>query len=132
MANLNKIQVIGNVGKDAALRYTANGTATAGFSVAVNHNRRNQAGDWESQTEWFNIVMFGESAERLCGNIIKGKSVYVEGRLQTRAWDDQEGVKRTSIEIVANNVQLLGTRDSDDSGSQNRHTEETLGNLPFE
>ena len=117
MASLNKVMLIGNAGKDAELRYTANGFATANFSLAVNNRRRGQNGEWEDQTEWFNIVLFGDTAERVSQYITKGKPVYVEGRIQTRTWDDQEGQKRTSVEVIAATIQLLGGRDQDGGGN---------------
>lgn len=110
MANLNRIMIIGNAGKDAEMRYTASGQAQASFSVAVNHNRRNQAGEWESETEWFNVTLFGDSAERLAPLITKGKSVYCEGRLQTRSWTSDDGQKHYRTEVIAHGVQLLGAR----------------------
>ena len=113
MASLNKVMLIGNAGKDADLRYTANGLAQARFSIAVNNRRRGQSGEWEDQTEWFNIVIFGDMAERVSQYITKGKPVFVEGRIQTRTWDDQEGQKRTSIDVIASGIQLLGGRDQD-------------------
>lgn len=116
MASLNKVMLIGNAGKDADLRYTANGLAQARFSLAVNNRRRGQSGEWEDNTEWFNIVLFGDTAERVSQYITKGKPLYVEGRIQTRTWDDQEGQKRTSVEVIANAVQLLGGRDQDSGG----------------
>ncbi len=117
MASLNKVMLIGNAGKDADLRYTANGLAQARFSLAVNNRRKAQSGEWEDNTEWFNIVLFGDTAERVSQYITKGKPVYVEGRIQTRTWDDQEGQKRTSVEVIAATIQLLGGRDQDGGGN---------------
>lgn len=111
MGSLNKIQIIGNAGRDSELRYTGNGTAQAQFSVAVNNRRKNAAGEWEDSTEWFNVVAFGDMAERVSQYIAKGKPVYVEGRQQTRSWDDDQGVKHFRVELVANNIQLLGSRE---------------------
>jgi len=111
MASLNKVMLIGNAGRDAELRYLASGTPQSRFSLAVNSRRRNQSGEWEDQTEWFNITIFGDQAERVSQYITKGKQVYVEGRLQIRNWDDDQGVKRTSVDVVANNIVLLGSRD---------------------
>lgn len=111
MASLNKVMLIGNAGKDADLRYTANGVATATFSLAVNNRRRGQSGEWEDQTEWFNIVLFAETAERLAQYITKGKPLFVEGRQQTRSWENDAGVKQYRTEVIANAVQLLGQRD---------------------
>lgn len=119
MASLNKVMLIGNAGKDAELRYMASGTPQCKFSLAVNNRRRNQAtNEWEDQTEWFNILIWGDTAERVSQYITKGKSVYVEGRLQTRSWDDDQGQKHYMTEVVAQSVQLLGSRDSGDGGSR--------------
>lgn len=116
MASLNKVMLIGNTGKDAELRYTANGTAQSQFSLAVNYRRKGQSGDWEDQTEWFNIVVFGDQAERTSQYITKGKQIYVEGRFQTRTWDDDQGVKHYRTEVIANQVLFLGSREKDGSG----------------
>ncbi len=114
MGNLNKVMIIGNVGRDAELRYTANGTALANFSVAVNSNRRNQSGDWEEETEWFNVTIWAERAERISQYITKGIPIYVEGRLRTRSWDDDQGVRQYRTEVVANNIEFLGRRSGGD------------------
>lgn len=111
MASLNKVMLIGNAGKDADLRYMSNGTAKAEFSLAVNNRRRTASGETEDQTEWFNIVLFAETAERLAQYITKGKPLYIEGRLATHSWEDDAGVKRYRTEVIANGVQLLGVRD---------------------
>ncbi|MCZ2108302.1 MAG: single-stranded DNA-binding protein [Dehalococcoidia bacterium] len=117
MASLNKVMLIGNAGRDAELRYTASGTPQSQFSLAVNRRVRNQqTNDWEDQTEWFNIVIFGDQAERVSQYITKGKQIYAEGRLQTRNWDDDQGVKHTRVEVIANNIVLLGGRDGGQGG----------------
>lgn len=116
MASLNKVMLIGNSGRDAELRYTANGTAQSQFSMAVNYRRKGASGDWEDATEWFNIVVFGDQAERTSQYITKGKQLYVEGRLQTRSWDDDQGVKHYRTEVIANQVLFLGSRDSGSGG----------------
>jgi len=116
VAGLNKVMLIGNAGRDAELRYTANGTAQAQFSLAVNSRRRGPNGDWEDQTEWFNIVLWREQAERLSQYITKGKQLYVEGRLQTRSWDDDQGQRHYRTEVIASNVQFLGSRQDPDVG----------------
>lgn len=115
-ANLNKVMLIGNVGKDADLRYSSNGLATATFSLAVNNRRKRDDGEWEDQTEWFACVLFAEQAERVAQYILKGKPLYVEGRLQTRSWDDDQGVKRYRTEVIASTIQLLGSRDDQRQG----------------
>ncbi len=111
MASLNKVMLIGNTGKDAELRYTANGTAQSAFSLAVNNRRKGASGEWEDATEWFNIILFGDQAERISQYITKGKPLYVEGRLQTRTWDDDQGQKHYRTEVIANRIELLGSRD---------------------
>jgi single-strand DNA-binding protein len=116
VASLNKVMLIGNAGKDAELRYTANGTAQAQFSLAVNFRRRGTSGEFEDATEWFNIVLFREQAEKLSQYITKGKALYVEGRLQTRTWDDDQGQKHYRTEVVANQIQLLGSREGGGGG----------------
>ncbi|MCL6645555.1 MAG: single-stranded DNA-binding protein [Dehalococcoidia bacterium] len=109
MAGLNKILLIGNAGRDAELRYLASGTPQAQFSLAVNNRRKNQqTGDWEDQTEWFNIVVWGDTAERISQYITKGKQVFVEGRVQTRTWEDDQGQKHYRTEVIAQSIQLLG------------------------
>jgi single-strand DNA-binding protein len=116
VASLNKVMLIGNAGKDAELRYTANGTAQSQFSLAVNYRRKGVSGDWEEATEWFNIVVFGDQAERTSQYITKGKQVYIEGRLQTRTWDDDQGQKHYRTEVIANQVLFLGSRDGQSGG----------------
>ncbi len=110
MAGLNKVMLIGNAGKDAELRYLSTGTAQAQFSLAVNRNTRNQEGNWEEQTEWFNIVLWRDAAERQAQYITKGKLLYVEGRFQTRSWDNDQGVKQYRTEVIAERVQILERR----------------------
>lgn len=109
MAGLNKILLIGNAGRDAELRYLSSGTPQCQFSLAVNNRRRNQqTGDWEDQTEWFNIVVWGDMAERISQYITKGKQLFVEGRVQTRSWEDDQGQKHYRTEVIAQGIQLLG------------------------
>lgn len=109
MASLNKILLIGNAGRDAELRYLSSGTPQSQFSLAVNHRRKNpQSGEWEDQTEWFNIVIWGDMAERVSQYITRGKQVFVEGRVQTRSWEDDQGQKHYRTEVIAQSIQLLG------------------------
>lgn len=129
MANLNKVMLIGNVGKDAELKYMASGAAQATFSVAVNSNRKNKAGEWESETEWFSVVLWGDTAERLAQHISKGKAIYVEGRLQTRSWDDDKGTKHYRTEVIGQAVQLLDRKANDE---QRGGYERDVDDLPFQ
>lgn len=110
MASLNKIIVIGNVGRDPELRYTANGKSMVQFSIATNHNYQKPDGEWEKQTEWFRVVAWNQLAERVMERIQKGAQAYVEGRLQTRTWTGQDGKDRTDIEIIANSILSLDRR----------------------
>lgn len=110
MASLNRVMLIGNVGREPEMRYTANGTAQTQFSLAVNRNYRVD-NEWKEETEWFNVVAWRDLAERLSSSITKGQQVYVEGRLQTRTWDDDQGVKHYRTEVIANSVLMLGRRD---------------------
>jgi len=114
MANgLNKAILIGNLGRDPEVRYTPSGVAVANFSIATSETWTNKEGEKETRTEWHRIVAFGKLGE-ICGEYLaKGKQVYVEGRIQTRDWEDQNGVKRYTTEIVASQMIMLGSRDSE-------------------
>ncbi len=108
MAGVNKVILVGNLGADPEIRYTPSGTAVANFRIATSENWTNKEGQRETRTEWHRIVTFGKLAE-ICGEYLsKGKQVYIEGRIQTRQWDDKEGVKRYTTEVVANTMQMLG------------------------
>jgi len=107
---LNKIMIIGHLGRDPEMRYTASGRPVTSFSVATSRNWTTADGERRSETEWFNIVAWGSLAE-ICNQYLKkGKQVYVEGRLQTRRWEDEEGNKRSSVEVVAREMIMLGER----------------------
>ena len=109
MAGVNKVILVGNLGADPEVKYLSNGTTVANFRIATSENRVNRAsGEKTTMTEWHRIVAFGRLAE-ICGEYLnKGKQVYIEGRLRTRAWEDKEGNKRSTTEIVANQMQMLG------------------------
>ena len=109
MAGVNKVILIGNLGADPEVKYLSNGTTVANFRIATSENRVNKAsGEKTTMTEWHRIVAFGRLAE-VCGEYLnKGKQVYIEGRLRTRAWEDKEGNKRSTTEIVATQMQMLG------------------------
>lgn len=134
MASLNKILLIGNVGKSAELRYTASGIAQAQFSLAVNHRQRGKSGEYEDATEWFSVTLFREQAEKLAQYITKGKPLYVEGRIQTRSWDGDDGVKHYRTEVIANQIQLLGKNEGEPGQrpAQRRESEFDVDDLPFE
>jgi len=114
MAGLNKAILIGNLGRDPEVRYTPSGLAIANFNIATSETWTKD-GEKETRTEWHRIVAFGKLGE-ICGEYLaKGKQVYIEGRIQTREWQDKEGIKRYTTEIVASNMVMLGTRDAADS-----------------
>lgn len=107
---VNKVILLGFLGKDVEMRYTPSGIAVANFSLATSETR-NKDGQKETKTEWHRVIAFGKLAE-ICGEYLsKGRQVYLEGKLQTRSWDDKEGNKRTTTEILANTVQILGKKD---------------------
>jgi single-strand DNA-binding protein len=107
-ASVNKVILIGNLGSDPEVRYTPSGSAVANFNIATNESWKDKNGQDQDRTEWHKIVVWGKQAEN-CGEYLsKGRTVYIEGRLQTRSWDDKEGNKRYTTEIVANTVQFLG------------------------
>jgi single-strand DNA-binding protein len=108
MASVNKVILVGNLGADPELRYTPAGTPVATFNVATHEQWTNKSGEKGERTEWHRIVAWARLGE-ICGEYLhKGKQVYIEGRLQTRAWEDREGNKRYTTEIVAQTMQMLG------------------------
>jgi single-strand DNA-binding protein len=107
MASLNKVMLIGNLGKDPEVRYTAGGTAVASFSLATSEKFKGKDGQWEEKTEWHNITLWARLAEIAGEYLSKGKTVYIEGRLQTRKWTDKEGKDRYTTEIVGEKMQML-------------------------
>ena len=107
MAGLNKVMIIGNLGTDPEMRYTANGNAVTTFSVACNRNYTAPDGERREETEWFSVVTWNKLAETCSQFLQKGRRAYVEGRLQTRSWEGQDGQKRFRTEVVANTVLFL-------------------------
>jgi single-strand DNA-binding protein len=107
---VNKALLIGRLGKDPEVRYTPDGTMVTNFNLATDEQWKDKNGEKVQKTEWHRIVTFGKLAE-ICGNyLVKGKLVFVEGRIQTRSWEDKDGVKRFTTEIVASNMQMLDTK----------------------
>jgi single-strand DNA-binding protein len=107
---VNKVMLIGRLGRDPEMRYTSSGTAVVNFSMAITHFMKDQHGNNSEQTEWHQIVAFGRTAEVAGEYLTKGRLVYIEGRLQTRSWDDQNGQKKYKTEVVCSNLQLLGSK----------------------
>ena len=125
---LNKVMVIGHLGRDPEMRYTPSGRPVTTFTMAVSRSWNTADGERRSETEWFNIVAWGNLAEICKQYLYKGQQVYIEGRLQTRRWEDKEGQKHTSVEVVANEMMMLGERRDNSSQSQ----EETQSDEPSE
>jgi single-strand DNA-binding protein len=110
MASVNKVILIGNLGRDPEVRYLPSGDAVATLNLATTEKWKDKSGEAQEQTEWHRISFFGRQAE-ICGEYLrKGSSIYVEGRLQTRKWTDKEGVERYSTEIRGDRMQMLGGR----------------------
>jgi len=107
---INKAILVGRLGKDPEIRYTPDGMMITSFSVATDEVSKDKSGERVQKTEWHRIVTFGKLAE-ICGKYLtKGKLVFIEGRIQTRSWDDKEGKKHYSTEIIANNMKMLDTK----------------------
>lgn len=113
---MNKIILIGNLGKDPDMSYTNDGTAVTRFSLAVNRRTRTATGERQEETEWFNIVAFRQLAETCNTYLRKGSKIYIEGRVQQRKYTGQDGIQRTSVDVVANEMEML-TPKSQQSGS---------------
>ena len=110
MAGLNKVMVIGNLGADPEMRYTADGAAVTNFRIAASRNYTGSDGERKEETEWFSIVAWRKLAELCSQYLQKGRRVYVEGRLQTRSWEGQDGQKRYTTEVIAEDVIFLDSK----------------------
>ena len=108
--SVNKVILVGRLGRDPETRYTGGGQAVANFSVATDETYKDKAGDRQKRTEWHKIVVWGKQAEIAQQYLKKGSLIFIEGRIQSREWQDKEGQKRTSFEIVASNFRMLGGR----------------------
>jgi len=117
--SLNKVILIGNLGQDPESRFTPQGTAVANLSIATNEAWKDQSGELQERTEWHRVVMYGRMAETATEFMKKGQMVYVEGRLNTREWEDQNQMKRRTTEIRCDNFTMLGRR-GESSTSSNR------------
>ena len=110
--SINRVFLLGNLGKDPELRYTPSQQSVCSFSLATSESRKGADGERIEQTEWHNIVVWGKQAENCKQYLSKGRQVFVEGRIQTRKWQDQQGNVRYTTEIIASNVQFIGGRDA--------------------
>jgi single-strand DNA-binding protein len=120
--SVNKVILVGNVGKDPEIRYLEGGTAVCSFPLATSESYRNRDGEKVTNTEWHNIVLWRGLAEIAERYVKKGAQLYIEGRIRTRSWDDKEGNKRYTTEVIADNMQMLG-RKPDEAGQQDRQTQ---------
>jgi single-strand DNA-binding protein len=115
MASVNKVIILGNLGRDPETRYTTGGDAVTNLRIATSEQWKDKNGEKQEKTEWHAVVLFGRQAEIAGEYLKKGRSVYIEGRLQTRKYTDKEGVEKYSTEVVADRMQLLGGK-SDNAG----------------
>ena len=117
MASVNKVILIGNLGRDPETRYTTGGDAVTNLNIATTDTWKDKAGEKQEKTEWHRVVLFGRQAEIAGEYLKKGRSVYIEGRLQTRKYTDKEGVEKYATEIVGDRMQLLGSREGSGAGA---------------
>jgi single-strand DNA-binding protein len=121
---LNKVMIIGRLGRDPEMRYTPSGRPVTTFSVATSRNWNTSDGEKRTETEWFNVVAWSSLAEICNQYLVKGQQVYIEGRLQSRNWEDESGKRHSSVEIVANEMIMLGDRKSGNDTPNEADTEE--------
>jgi len=120
MANLNKVMLIGRLGQDPEIRYTQSGSAVANTTIATNDYWTDKQGEKQERTEWHSLVLWGRLADLAQSYLKKGSQVYVEGRLQTRDWEDQQGQKHYKTEVVVTNMQFLDSKNVDERNSSGR------------
>ncbi|MBU0528487.1 single-stranded DNA-binding protein [bacterium] len=129
--SLNKVQLIGHLGADPESRFTTSGSAVTNFNLATNESWKSTEGDAKEKTEWHRVVLFGKMAETAAEFMKKGQLVYIEGRLQTRSWEDKDNVKRYTTEILCDNFTMLGRKGDDvGAGSTDKESEQD-DDLPF-
>lgn len=130
--SVNKVILLGNVGKDPEIRATGGGMTVASFSLATTDRAKDQSGNWTDKTEWHNLVAFQRTAEIIRDYVKKGTKLYVEGKIQTRSWDDKEsGQKKYRTEIIVNDISLLSGRGEGESGgSYNRSSSTSYDQRP--
>ena len=121
---LNKVMIIGYLGKDPEMRYTPSGRPVTTFNVATHRSWNTSDGERRTETEWFNVVAWGGLAEICNQYLAKGQQVYIDGRLQSRSWNDNDGNHHTSVEIVANEMIMLGNRQSSDDQTEDVQLDE--------
>jgi single-strand DNA-binding protein len=116
VANINRVVLVGNLTRDPELRHTPGGTSVCSLRLAVNTRRKDESGQWTDKPNYFDVTVWGGQAESCAQFLSKGRPVGIDGRLEWREWDAQDGSKRQAVEVIAENVQFLGGRDSGESG----------------
>ena len=131
--SVNKVILLGNVGKDPEMRSTPGGTLVANFTLATTDRQKDAQGNWQDRTEWHNLVAFTRTAEIIRDYVKKGYKLYVEGKIQTRSWDDKDtGAKRYRTEIIVNDLSLLSGRDDGGSGGYSRSAAASSSSANFD
>jgi single-strand DNA-binding protein len=131
MAGINKVILVGNLGKDPEVKYLDNGVAVANFSLATTENYKNKEGERVSQTEWHNVVLWRGLAEVAEKYLKKGASVYIEGKIKTRKWEDKGGVTRYNTEILGDNMTMLGGKPTSVDTTEETSQSDSKDDLPF-
>jgi single-strand DNA-binding protein len=130
MAGMCKVTLIGNLGADAELRYSQQSKPICKFRVAVNTSKRTPQGEWQEHTEWFGVTLFGPRAEQMSERLLKGSRVYVEGRLETRVWEDAPDGRRFFLDVVANEIVQLDGRPRGEGGDMPSRPAQTVPDEP--
>jgi single-strand DNA-binding protein len=121
MASVNKVILVGHIGQDPELRYTASGEAAANVSLATSEQWKDKAtGEQKEQTEWHRVSFFGKPAEIVCQYLRKGSQIYVEGKIRSKKYTDKQGIERTAFEIIAESFKMLGSKSESGSGKQSK------------
>ena len=128
--SVNKVVIVGHIGADPETRFTPSGTAVANFNVATNESRKNSDGGYQDHTEWHSCVLFGKRAEFAGEYLKRGQLIYLEGRLQTRSWEDDSGTKKYKTDVIGNEITMLGKKVGTGDSSQNRD-DASDDDLPF-
>ena len=124
---VNKAILVGNLGADPESRTAASGTVVTNLRIATTERQKDQDGNWNDHTEWHRVVCFGKTAENVARFLQNGRQVYIEGRIQTRKWQDKDGADRWSTEVVAREVRFLGSKDTGGQGERGGYQNDTRG-----
>ena len=129
MANINRVVLVGNLTKDPELRHTPSGTAVCKLRVAVNTRQKDQTGQWVDKPNYFDVTVWGNQGESCAQYLAKGRPIGIDGRLDWREWEAQDGTKRQAVEIIAENVQFLGSRGDGEGGGRTQFVPEGAGTV---